>query len=575
MICRITGAVVAVWLAAGCALGDVPQLLNYQGELTDKTGKPVDAVKAMAFRFYDAEAGGNLLGGFAETQNVAVTKGVLNVLIGSATTGGVPNSIFTGGTSVYLEISVAGELLVPRQRIVAVGYAVKAANADHAGSATFATSAGTASQASNADTVDGVHAAALEESGEITAAVGAHAASADHDWRYFTEAEADGRFVNVGEANSVSSAMVVDGTIAGADINATYKPAQAANADYAVQAGNADSVDGVHAAELEESAEITSAVTAHAASGAHDSRYFTESESDARYALRSEPLALPLDGTASSTQPAFSITNNDRGMAIRGIGNSTGVGINYGGYFEAYRDEARAVAGAVSGNKARGVHGFATGSSATGVHGESSGASGYGVYGKGATGVVGESATGWGVRGTTTSTNAWAPAVYGECQGAGDGTYGLSLNRHGAVGVSQSADANAAGVWALNTGAGPGILAEAGSGGWAAILKGNLQIRSKGTGLSVVELGEGLDYAEGFNVSDAERITPGTVVVIDPASPGELAASTQAYDRKVAGIVAGANGLGSGVKLGSGKFDRDVALAGRVYCNVDATEAAV
>jgi len=76
-------------------------------------------------------------------------------------------------------------------------------------------------------------------------------------------------------------------------------------------------------------------------------------------------------------------------------------------------------------------------------------------------------------------------------------------------------------------------------------------------------------------VSDAERITPGTVVVIDPASPGELAASTQAYDRKVAGIVAGANGLGSGVKLGSGKFDRDVALAGRVYCNVDATEAAV
>jgi hypothetical protein len=51
--------------------------------------------------------------------------------------------------------------------------------------------------------------------------------------------------------------------------------------------------------------------------------------------------------------------------------------------------------------------------------------------------------------------------------------------------------------------------------------------------------------------------------------------SCTAYDRKVAGIVAGANGLGSGVRLGAGQFDRDVALAGRVYCNVDATEVGV
>jgi hypothetical protein len=28
--------------------------------------------------------------------------------------------------------------------------------------------------------------------------------------------------------------------------------------------------------------------------------------------------------------------------------------------------------------------------------------------------------------------------------------------------------------------------------------------------------------------------------------------------------------LGSGVRLGAGRFDYDVALAGRVYCNVDA-----
>ena len=78
-------------------------------------------------------------------------------------------------------------------------------------------------------------------------------------------------------------------------------------------------------------------------------------------------------------------------------------------------------------------------------------------------------------------------------------------------------------------------------------------------------------YSEGFDVVQKSEIAPGTVLVIDAENPGNLAVSTQAYDKKVAGIVAGAKGLGSGVKLGSGQFDLDVALAGRVYCFVDAS----
>jgi hypothetical protein len=39
--------------------------------------------------------------------------------------------------------------------------------------------------------------------------------------------------------------------------------------------------------------------------------------------------------------------------------------------------------------------------------------------------------------------------------------------------------------------------------------------------------------------------------------------------------VAGAKGIGSAVRLGSEQFDYDAALAGRVYCNVDATEVGV
>lgn len=107
-------------------------------------------------------------------------------------------------------------------------------------------------------------------------------------------------------------------------------------------------------------------------------------------------------------------------------------------------------------------------------------------------------------------------------------------------------------------------------------VNGNLKIYSSDGATKVVELGTGLDYAEGFDVSEiVETIKPGCVLIIDPESPGKLTLSRTAYDTKVAGIVAGAKDLDSGVRLGVGKFDHDVALAGRVYCNLDAIEAGV
>jgi hypothetical protein len=106
-------------------------------------------------------------------------------------------------------------------------------------------------------------------------------------------------------------------------------------------------------------------------------------------------------------------------------------------------------------------------------------------------------------------------------------------------------------------------------------IHGVVGIYSKVTGALVIAMGEGLDYAEGFDTSADEDVAPGTVLVIDPQGPGKLTVSETAYDTKVAGIVAGAKGLGSGVRLGSNDLDANVALAGRVYCNVDATRSGV
>jgi hypothetical protein len=108
----------------------------------------------------------------------------------------------------------------------------------------------------------------------------------------------------------------------------------------------------------------------------------------------------------------------------------------------------------------------------------------------------------------------------------------------------------------------------------ALAVRGNVTVLSAATGDLILELGEGLDYAEGFDVTD-ERLEPGTVLTIDAENPGHLTMCRTAYDRKVAGIVAGARGLGSGVRLGGQQFDQDVALAGRVYCKVDATNESI
>ena len=118
---------------------------------------------------------------------------------------------------------------------------------------------------------------------------------------------------------------------------------------------------------------------------------------------------------------------------------------------------------------------------------------------------------------------------------------------------------------------GTGLFAMGGTNGYAADFRGNIRVFSRATNEHILELGEGLDYAEGFNVSCSTEIEPGMVLIIDPDHPGHLTVSSAEYDSRVAGIVAGANGLGSGVRLGAGQFDHDVALAGRVYCKVDAT----
>ncbi len=94
----------------------------------------------------------------------------------------------------------------------------------------------------------------------------------------------------------------------------------------------------------------------------------------------------------------------------------------------------------------------------------------------------------------------------------------------------------------------------------------------------VVSNGAACDVAEAFEHTDSAAVQPGLVMAIDADAPGRLRISDRAYDRRVAGIISGAGDLKPGVKLGQradGSDDHPVALSGRVYCWVDATEHCV
>jgi hypothetical protein len=126
------------------------------------------------------------------------------------------------------------------------------------------------------------------------------------------------------------------------------------------------------------------------------------------------------------------------------------------------------------------------------------------------------------------------------------------------------------------------------------ILRGNLSVRNS-SGRSVIrlisnegrnnrvitptlEITGGNDIAEPFEISEAGRIQPGLVVVIDETNPGKLKLSDEVYDKKVAGIISGANGINTGISLQQTEILYEgelVALCGRVYVKANTSNGSI
>jgi sugar lactone lactonase YvrE len=97
-----------------------PSAINYQGVLSNPDGSPVNGVRSMRVKIYDAPTGGRIV--YSEDiGNVTVQNGAYSFAFGNAGTGVA--SALTGNDHLALEVN--GAEGAPRTRLLAVPYALK------------------------------------------------------------------------------------------------------------------------------------------------------------------------------------------------------------------------------------------------------------------------------------------------------------------------------------------------------------------------------------------------------------------------------------------------------------------
>lgn len=106
---------------------DVPDLINFQGRLTDAEANPKSGTVNLSFEIFDSSDSGTLLWGPQEFSNVALVNGYFNVILGTDSDNRSIAIAFSS-ESAYLQFSQDGTAISPRQRILSAPFAIEASN---------------------------------------------------------------------------------------------------------------------------------------------------------------------------------------------------------------------------------------------------------------------------------------------------------------------------------------------------------------------------------------------------------------------------------------------------------------
>gem|GEM_PF-6413442 len=130
----VTAGMFVLLSPAAPTLAAVPELINFQGKLTDPGDNAVTSAVSMVFKFYTASAGGAPV--WTETQTVTPDKnGIYSVILGEVSPFNVNFS-----TAYWLGVTVGTDSeMLPRYKIVSSAYSLYAATAAWAGGADWPT----------------------------------------------------------------------------------------------------------------------------------------------------------------------------------------------------------------------------------------------------------------------------------------------------------------------------------------------------------------------------------------------------------------------------------------------------